>query len=222
MNQQTEQTESPEFAKIKRLDEKIGDILKNRTLPEAEKAKLYSMAASEYLDLRRRAPETAAVSLSPAGEIAQPVVVAEAAAQAEPEEEEAAAQASESEEEEEAAGPVLAKVHSRLAEKAQNILAAIKGKEDVIGWSPHDNAIVVNGNKIKGTDIGEILNFVTKQKPPEDLAQRPKGVGMFLEALGKANINPGLIPNKTLQNILKRVEPSQVGQGVQRWESFWD
>ena len=60
-NASAEQLQSPEFAKVKNLDEKIENILSSTNLPDSMKARMYSEAAAEYFDLRQRAPETGAV-----------------------------------------------------------------------------------------------------------------------------------------------------------------
>ena len=60
-NASAEQLQSPEFAKVKNLDEKIESILSSTNLPDSMKARMYSEAAAEYFDLRQRAPETGAV-----------------------------------------------------------------------------------------------------------------------------------------------------------------
>ncbi len=57
--------QSPEFAKIKSLDDKIQDILSNKNIPESDKAQLYSIAASEYINLRNKAPETMKTYFNP-------------------------------------------------------------------------------------------------------------------------------------------------------------
>ena len=51
------QLQSPEFNKVRNLDEKIESILSNPNLPDSMKARMYSEAAAEYFDLRQRAPE---------------------------------------------------------------------------------------------------------------------------------------------------------------------
>ena len=56
-NQRAEQTESPEFQKVKTLDDKIQEILTDKTISDERKAKLYSMIAGKYLSYRRKAPE---------------------------------------------------------------------------------------------------------------------------------------------------------------------
>ena len=60
-NASAEQLQSPEFAKVKNLDEKIESILSSTNLPDSMKARMYSEAAAEYFNLRQRAPETGAV-----------------------------------------------------------------------------------------------------------------------------------------------------------------
>ena len=57
------QLQSPEFSKVKNLDEKIESILSNPNLPDSMKARMYSEAAAEYFDLRQRAPETSTTTM---------------------------------------------------------------------------------------------------------------------------------------------------------------
>ena len=61
-NRRTELTESPEFAKVKSLDEKIEDVLSNKNLPDAKKAQLYAEALGSFMEVKSRAPETTARS----------------------------------------------------------------------------------------------------------------------------------------------------------------
>lgn len=51
-------TQSPEYANLKRLDDKIAAILKDKRLPTSKKAILYRRAAADFVDVYERAPET--------------------------------------------------------------------------------------------------------------------------------------------------------------------
>ena len=56
-NQRSELTESPEFHKVRRLDEEIAGILENKYLPDSMKAQMYSEAVAAFGEFRQRAPE---------------------------------------------------------------------------------------------------------------------------------------------------------------------
>lgn len=57
-NQKTDLTESPEFLKMRNLDEEISQILENKYLPDSMKAQMYSQAVAAFGEFRQRAPET--------------------------------------------------------------------------------------------------------------------------------------------------------------------
>ena len=56
-NQKSELTESPEFHKVRKLDEQIAEILENKYLPDSMKAQMYSEAVAAFGEFRQRAPE---------------------------------------------------------------------------------------------------------------------------------------------------------------------
>ena len=58
INQRARLMESSELRKTQSLDEKIQNVLQNKTMPEDKKALLYSNLISSYLNYRNRAPET--------------------------------------------------------------------------------------------------------------------------------------------------------------------
>ena len=66
INQRTEQTQSPEFKRVKDLDEEIHEILADKSLSIEKKAKIYSQIAGKYLAYREKAPEISRKQEQPA------------------------------------------------------------------------------------------------------------------------------------------------------------
>ncbi len=219
INQNIEQTQSAEFVKIKKLDDKIQEILSNKNMPESDKARLYSMAASEYINLRAKAPETMRIMtplqpsyatkdetiINPVDEyiddevFLKPYQIAHNITPIPSDDEEEFADAMR----QPPVSPTLDMIGSRKG-KAEEILDQITNSDPkIIDWDPNTNNIKLNGKVMPQTDISQILDYITKTNPSKQAKKIPNGIGPFLEAVGRANINASnLIPNTTLKEIV--------------------
>jgi hypothetical protein len=67
------------------------------------------------------------------------------------------------------------------------------------------------------TDIGELLDYVTKNNPSEK--NMPRGIGRFLGVLGRLDVDKRLVPNKRMKQILIQSRPKKMqlkGKGFVR------
>ena len=89
-------------------------------------------------------------------------------------------------------------------EKAMKILEKINEHPELISWDPDSEEVSFFGTKKDATtNIGEILDFITKGNPSK--THIPAGASRFFEAMRRAGLDPTLIPNKDLKKL---VEPS--------------
>ncbi|MCP4393482.1 MAG: hypothetical protein GY804_04340 [Alphaproteobacteria bacterium] len=235
-NQNAAETETPMFSKVKLLDDQIRDILENNQMPVAKKARLYSQTAAEYLDFRQRAKETRQTHIQPiVSDSAHPIVNnrIESNSNSQPEILEQEGEYYDTPENifeqsmfdgtpASTSTPVNIAPPMAIASpitpasqrkeypatqqsKVDAIMNAIRNNQD-ISFDPNSRNLVVFGNKVVGTNIDHILNYVTKNNPSIKPENMPKGVNTFLQSMGKAGLSPELISNKQLR--------SQITSGV--------
>lgn len=260
LNQRSEQTESPEFVKVKQLDDQIKKILDDTSIGVNEKARLYSQIAAKYISFRSRAPETAqrqpvhfAVATRdmeiqpPQQEQQQDQIMQQEVEPREeemPEEEEEVFQVAPEDEppmaiaSEKPQLPSSSRVPSISSQakdilrgienetrkdKAEEILKVMIKNRKLISYNPNTEELDLKGINVPGTDISEILDYVTKNNPSK--TNKPPGVGRFLQALGEAKADPKLVPNTDLWNLVSSV-PGSVsiyGKGkkpILHWQKF--
>jgi hypothetical protein len=183
-NKTQEQTESPEFAKVKELDNEIHSVLASKTLPQDQRANLYSNLASQFMDARERAAEIKSpepfVSIVPQS----PAYVEEA----------------ENQPELNLFGNIS---NARRRQEAEAIVEEIEGHPNVIDWDNATQELIVHGVRQRGTNFGDILNHVTKPNPSKNEELKPKGLYNFLEAYGEMGGNPDLVANNQLKNVVR-------------------
>jgi len=258
MNQQTEQRQSPLFQKIKLLDDQIKKILTSKTLTAGQKAKMYSQIASQYIDLRNKAPETsrteyqALTSTHPPHMLAEETEpVQEQAEQVEPVDQlmedtvEARLPANEDDDlfldaphDQEIpmafARPVIFSpsqseegvmdrkqiVNSMGSDvrkaRAKLLLDEVLKNKEKISWNENTGVLQLNGKEVPDTSVTNIIDYISNHKPAKGKA--PPGVTRFLRAMKLAKIDPSLIPNTELRNIMEQKGHGQVYKV--KWETL--
>jgi hypothetical protein len=107
----------------------------------------------------------------------------------------------------------------------------MKGHDGKLWYKPQTGIVFMSGKRIHGTNIGDILNFITKPNPPDE---HPKGTGLFLQTLGTIkSFDNTNVPNLKLRRMLgsmakieKRVGKGTTGQNgrgvrkIMRWIRF--
>lgn len=171
-------TESSEMTHAKKLDDSVQDILQDRTLSQNDRAKMYSNIASDFLQAR------SSVKKHPL----DPIVPEDPVIQHQP-----------------AIQPKLNDPQAMQRQRIERILLSLRGQERHLDWTP-TNTILVNGKEVEGTDIEELMKYVTLTRPPVN--KKPHGLTSFLRALNKSNVPAKLVPNKKLQQ-----EVAVVGRG---------
>ena len=218
-NQRVEQLQSPEFSKVLSLDEQVKQILENSHLPDFMKARMYSELASQYIDAREKAPEIIAAQ-APLTTILSPTKTPVVEGNTEDKNAifEKALQPSA------IAGPIQKRSQlpiSRATEQRQkivkaqdrqakeNILTALKGKEHILDYDQQTKAMKIHGYQFPQSDFFKILEYVSKARPT---GTAPKGTAQFLETFKQANMDMGLIRNKSLRHL----KPFKITRGLGR------
>jgi hypothetical protein len=179
-----EQTESPEFAKAKELDNEIDNVLAAKSIPQDQRVNLYSNLASQFMDARERAAEIK--SAEPFVSIATPSPTY-MEAQKQPAELNLFDNIS----------------NARRRQEAEAIVEEIEGHPNVIDWDNTTQELIVHGVRQRGTNLGDILNHITKPNPSKNEELKPRGLYNFLEAYGEMGGNPDLVANNQLKNVVR-------------------
>jgi len=227
MNQNVEQTQSEEFARAKRLENKIQEVLADKSLSPADKARLYSLAASEFVDVRKRAPETQMFTTEQ--EIAPPPPPAPLPPAPEPVEqgEDVIFDRGDNIFDQGEPPQVQQEMYEQLMEmpksrrdKAKVILQEIEEEGNIVDFDPFTDEIIIGGVPMENSNFFKMLDHVTNPKPPKSKAKKLEGTSRFLKALGRAGVDPNLIPNNILRHFVE--QGRQEGMGVvNKWVRFY-
>jgi len=116
------------------------------------------------------------------------------------------------------AGKIIQSVGSDVRKgRAKVILEQIQKNNANISWHPKTGALVLNGKDVPNTYFPDIIDYISNHKPSKN---PPAGASRFLQAMWRAKIDPQLVPNTELRNIMKMGEV-QKGQGIQvKWEKY--
>ena len=253
-NRRTEQTQSAEFSQILALDDKIKDILTSH-VPDTMKARMYAEAASDYFNLREKAPETrpaqqqmmeplfpkvkqapvqienveekhikkpvsATAHAVDRGSVAPHTVLQSQETQYEDPPQEEAEIFEDASASPAAFGTSSIQVSQNREQKIQddridNIIDFISQHEDVVNFDPKTSNVQIYGKNWPKSNINDILSYITKKRVSKTELP-PHGTGQFVVALGRAGIDPRLLPRKEIKELLP-----QRGMGA-NWISLFD
>ena len=218
-----EHTESPEFQQIRRVDQRLKEILEDTTFTPQEKASKYAQALQDLQELRERAPETKQAQKKPVQEVRYlPAETTRKAIQTQTEDMEAQPIEEEGEEVLPAAiaGEVRKDIYDLIPEEqkredARDIIEKIEEHSSQITFDPNSLELIVEGEVIPDSDIAKLLYYVTRDYPI--VKREPLGLDSFMKKLGEIGVDKTLIPSTNLKYKMKPVSAklrSQVGKGV--------
>ena len=244
-NRRAEQTQSAEFSQILALDDKIKDILSSQ-LPDTMKARMYGEAASEYFNLRERAPETSSnryrSEMSQREQVPPPPPpppppdrkpqTVETEPPHVPQKEAASSQYERQEDEDDIfedapaavvgpsklPSPQVSKDQKVQDERIGKIMDFISQHTDVVNYDPQTSNVQIYGKNWAKSDINDILTYITRKRVSKTEVP-PHGTGQFVVALGRAGIDAKLLPRKELRELLSQQKGMGGGSG---WISLYE
>ena len=219
-NENVDQFEKPVLKKVKTLNQDISDLLYDESINDETKAQKMGQLSKEFLEMREKAITKeeedidefekdafkSAIDNIPSAIVEDP----------HPPQQETRGKTT----------PPIDLSHiptEKRREKAEDILNVLKRQDaKIFSWSPENQELIIRGHPIKDSNIFTFLDYITKNSPNLSSAAAPLGVGRALEVMGATKmLNPKMIPNKYLRELVVRGEKSQIGEGVEKKRIKW-
>lgn len=205
-NKVSEQLDTPQLTKTLKLDEKIEQVLSDRSLPDYTKASIYANILNEFFDSRKQTPE---IQKSREKTVEGPSVLKSTEAVSTPaipaaiqQQENEVVEQGESDED-----PVIIQTKSQQEheKRMEDFIEYIERNQPKlnISYSPESGELMIDKKRVPDSNFFEIIQFLTMKRVP---SQAPTGAGMVLEELSKrADFNrDAIIPNRKLKDLMDK------------------
>jgi len=194
---------SPALQLVIDLDSRLRNIIQRTDLDDSAKVSLYDKTLAEYQQACSRAPELTAVRQTPTATVAS---------------------APPPEQQSDRVADILLEIPQSHQKRFQRLLNFLRTYSDAISWDPATSELILKGQPIVGSNVGDILKQLYKPKLPRTL---PLGFNRFMTEFSTLRgASSELLVNPQARKMFSAAhgadEEKTLGSGIKRRRVVWE